>query len=102
MVSDRLSVLGKYYDILPSLKGIDHALSSYQESMESFDVNRKYSTLLVVEAGEVSAATTWREVPGGRDVTAAMKLSKGDFVLFLPGEQYLVKGEGRVLKYVLE
>jgi len=102
MVSDRVSDIGKYYDILPSLKGIEHSLSSYQESMESFDVNRKYSILLLVEEGKVSAATTWREVPGGRDVTAVMNLSKGDFVLFLPGEQYLVKGEGRVLKYVLE
>ncbi len=102
MVSDSLSNIEKYYDILPSLKGMDHALSSYQESMDAFDVNRKYSTLFVVESGTVSVATTWREVMGGRDVTGAMQLEKGDFVLFLPKEQFLVKGDGRVLKYVLE
>ncbi|MCR5732944.1 MAG: hypothetical protein K6G51_08405 [Sphaerochaetaceae bacterium] len=102
MLSDRLDNIANYYDILPSLMKISTSLFSFQENMEQFESNKRYSTLFCVDEGSFTCATTWREVSGGKDVTGAIKLEKGDFVLFLPKEQFLVKGTGKILKYTLE
>ncbi|MBR1938226.1 MAG: hypothetical protein IJ836_04670 [Spirochaetales bacterium] len=102
MLTDSYENISAYYDILPSLKAISSFPVSLQEDMKNFEKDRKKSTLFYVEEGECTCATTWREVSGGSDVTAAIKLKKGDFVLFFPSEQFLVKGLGKILKYTLE
>ena len=35
-------------------------------------------------------------------VTGAVEIGEGDFALFLPGERYIVKCDGRCRKYTLE
>lgn len=102
MIKDRIENIGRYEKLLPSLRKLDKLLKAPLEEMDGFLVNRKSFMLFLCEEGEGSAATTWRESEYTKEVTAAVRLGKGDFILFLPAERYLVKSEGRILFTALE
>ena len=77
---------------------LDEALRNVSESevkeipvFHSFHVDKKNTVIFTVERGSLTATTSWRENPESRDVTAAVKVRSGEFVLFLPGEPFLVK-----------
>jgi len=71
------------------------------EPMADFAVDKKHTIVFVVESGSVKAATGWRENDMSRDVISASVLTEGDAVAFLPGERFIVSGDGKTLKYVL-
>lgn len=102
MIIDRLENIKRYYQLLPSLAFIDNVLKAPLEDMEGFEVNRTRSMLFICEKGSAKAATTWREVEYTHEVTGAVSLREGDFVLYLPGERYLVRSEGRTVFCALE
>ena len=77
-------------------------LSSPAEDMETFDVNRKYCTIFVSEEEGGQEAVRWRENSITKDVLAAVRLTKGTFALFLPGERFIFRGSASVRKYVQE
>lgn len=102
MIIDRLENLKRYYQLLPSLAFISNVLKAPADEMDGFEVNRKRSMLFICEKGSAKAATTWREIEYSHEVTGAATLEEGQFVLFLPGEHYLVRSEGRTVFCALE
>ncbi len=90
-------------DSVAELKGycaLSEGLASAHEKKEipvcsRYSVDREHTLIFFPEEGDLIASTTWRENPESLDPIAAAAVKEGSFVLFLPGEPYLVKTEGR-------
>ena len=83
---------------LSAYKALDDALSQIAEAecmevpvFRSFQRNPKNTVVFTVEKGSITVSTSWRESPDSLEALAAAHVVKGNFVLFLPGEAYLVK-----------
>ncbi len=90
MVSDKLSSLASYYSLAEGLRDWEGTSSPCPE-FSSFAVDREKSTMFIVEKGEAVMSTSWREEPDSSEPLAAVKAEEGMFVLYLPGEPYLVR-----------
>ncbi len=91
MLKDTTDNLERYYPL-------DNSLSTYSsgdgvkvDSFSEFIVDKEHTVLFTVENGGGSFATSWRENELNREVLAVMRAKTGEFVLYLPGEPYLVK-----------
>ena len=82
MVKDRIENLPVYYPLDERLKSLSERRSGKV---------KEYSNLFSVSKGAISAATGWRENRENREVTAAVRVEEGEFVLFLPSEPIAVK-----------
>lgn len=93
MVSDSLSNLSTYFSLDEELR----KLSSYDgETLPAFygfcrEKNR--SVIFTVERGTAIASTSWRETPESMEPISALRVAAGFFVLFLPGEPFIVKAD---------
>lgn len=91
MLKDRTDNLSKYIVLDESLSSFSPVKAKEIVSFSDFVVDKEHSVLFFVDCGEVSFATSWRENELNREVLAVMRAGKGEFVLYLPGEPYLVK-----------
>ena len=89
MIVDRLSRLGLYKELSPSLCSLEK--KSPVPEFSSYEVDKDHFALFAVREGQYLASTTWRENPYSREPVAAVKLGPSSFALFLPGEPYLVR-----------
>lgn len=95
MVLDSCNRLNLYYSLDDKLRNLDSIESQEVPEFNSFKVERNATSLFTVNKGSATFATSWRENPDSRDTTAAVMAKEGEFVLFLPGEPFIVKvGEG--------
>lgn len=101
MLCDVIGNMGRYKGLSAQLGSLKGLLCHEATAMDSFDCNTRWCTLFVVEEGSCLFATGWRE-SAAPDAIAALKVEAGGFVLFLPGEKFLVRPSGRVRAYDLE
>ena len=67
---------------------------------DGYIVDRKHTVLFIVDRGSAVFSTSWRETPDSKEPSMALEAGEGDFVLFLPGEPFLVKtGDASVRMY---
>lgn len=102
MITDTWDKVGRLLPLSPSIAKLDDILPLPQENVEYFVVQDKHPVLFLVVSGSCSFATTWRETPDTKEVTALVNAKKNEFVFFLPGEPFLLKGDGKVVLYNLE
>ena len=93
MVVDALANLSKYRTLSESFASLGSLHVEDLPVFRDFMVDKDHTLLFTVESGAITAATTWRESPDSKEVTAAATVKQGCFVLYLPGEPYLVKAE---------
>ncbi|MBQ0072085.1 MAG: hypothetical protein KBS81_09595 [Spirochaetales bacterium] len=90
MVKDIISNLDKYYSLDERLKHLmtykEDTVGKYAE----FKIDRETTEIFVVERGQASFATSWRENRENHEVTAVMTAQEGEFVIYLPGEPIAV------------
>ena len=91
MVRDDVRNLHSYFPLDEALRHISEEKTEEVPVFHSFNVNKACTVIVTVEKGSITASTSWRESPESRDVTAAVKAKSGEFVLFLPGEPFLVR-----------
>lgn len=101
MISDSLDKLSSYEPLVPGIARLEGLLPTYLEEMEDYECDRTMCTLLI-PTERTTVACGWREDPLSHDVVAALSVDKGSFVLFLPGERYICRSEGRVRLVKLE
>ena len=101
MVLDELRNLSSYFPLDDSLRTLTDAAAAELPPFHGFMTDRERSTVFMVEDGSITASTTWRENPISRDVTAAVRATEGMFVLYLPGEPFLVKADTEDTKAVM-
>ena len=93
MVSDTLENLSLYYPLDEEIR----KLSSYEgeeiPSFYGFRCEKERSVIFTVESGSALASTSWRESPLSMEPLSALHVKAGSFVLFLPGEAFIVKAE---------
>ena len=92
MVLDRLKSIGRYHSLDEALARLQDVPAEPIPAFYGYRVSDS-TVVFTVERKRLIASTTWRENPGSREASAAAAASEGDFVLFLPGEPYLVKAE---------
>ncbi len=102
MILDKEENLGKYKGILASLGDLKDILGYPASTMDSFECDKKHTNLFIVKKGSFKAASGWRELDASKDVLGVSVVEEGCFALFLPGEHFLVTGEGRAVRYSLE
>ena len=91
MVADDVRNLAKYRSLDESLRSIASSSVKDIPVFHSFMRNPDHTVVFTVEKGFVMASTSWRESPESMEAIAACRVEKGMFVLFLPGESFLVK-----------
>ena len=101
MVLDELRNLSSYFPLDDSLRTLTDAAAAELPPFHGFMTDREHSTVFMVEDGSITASTTWRENPISRDVTAVVRATEGMFVLYLPGEPFLVKADTEDTKAVM-
>ncbi len=90
MVKDRLINLDLYSYLDPRVKSFKkHGFTV--ECFDEYTIDNEYSTLILVKKGKCMACTGWRESPLTEDVNAAFSIKENEFVLFLPGEPYVLR-----------
>ena len=103
MVSDKLENLHLYSPLAEGLIRFQEKSPVPLQGKDGYSVDRKHTVLFVVDSFTAVFSTSWRENPDSREPLAAVTVQEGSFVLFLPGEPYLVKaGEASVRMYRVE
>ena len=101
MVIDTLGNLRKYRTLSEGLSSLSELPVEDIPVFRGFLVDKEHTLLFTVERGSITATTSWRESPESRDVTAAVHVPAGSFILYLPGEPFLVKAESEDTEAVL-
>ncbi len=91
MVKDSVNSLKSYYSLDDRLANLNQYESVEVPQFNGFNLDKCFSHIYLVNKGEAQFATSWRENPDSRDVTALVVAKAGEFVLYLPGEPMLVK-----------
>lgn len=91
MVSDTLSNLSLYYPLDEELRKLSLYEGKELPSFYTFHTDKKQSVIFTVERGKAVASTSWRETPDSMEAISALYVKAGSFVLFLPGERFIVK-----------
>ncbi len=99
MLKDRLENLSKYRSLDDSLSSFTPGKTDDLPSFSDFVVDKEHTTLFTVDEGEGRFATGWRENRDNREVLGVMTASKGEFVLYLPGEPFIVRAEDSTIRY---
>ena len=103
MVSDKLENLHLYSPLAEGLSRFQEKSPEPLQERDGYSVDRKHTVLFIVDSLSAVFSTSWRENPYSREPLAAVTAQEGSFVLFLPGEPYLVKaGEASVRMYRVE
>ena len=93
MVSDSLSNLSTYYSLDEELRKLSSYDGEVMPSFYGFRREKERSVIFTVESGSAIASTSWRETPESMEPISALLVPAGSFVLFLPGEPFIVKAE---------
>lgn len=93
MVVDDVRNLQSYHALDERIRHIAEYTSEEIPVFHGFHRDCEHTVIFTVERGSVTASTSWRENPGSRDVTAAVRAEAGMFVLYLPGEPFIVRSE---------
>ena len=93
MVSDSLSNLSTYYSLDEELRKLSSYDGEVLPSFYGFRREKDRSVIFTVERGTAIASTSWRETPESMEPISALRVATGSFVLFLPGEPFIVKAE---------
>ena len=91
MILDNISRLNSYRTLCPELSSLERRCPLDISCFDEYAVDKEHFALFLVDGGGYLASTTWRENPYSREAVAALRLSSGQFVLFLPGEPYLLR-----------
>ena len=91
MVIDKMRNVCKYSALSEDIRRMDELKRSALPDFYGYRVDRKHTAVFSVLSGSVLFSTTWRENPESRDANAAVTAKSGDFVLFLPGEPFLMR-----------
>lgn len=91
MVIDKMRNVCKYSALSEDIRRMDELKPSALPDFYGYRVDRKHTAVFSVLSGSVLFSTTWRENPESRDANAAVIAKSGDFVLFLPGEPFLMR-----------
>ncbi len=91
MVIDKMRNMCKYSALSEDIRRMDELKPSALPDFYGYRVDRKHTAVFSVLSGSVLFSTTWRENPESRDANAAVTAKSGDFVLFLPGEPFLMR-----------
>ncbi len=91
MVIDKMRNVCKYSALSEDIRRMDELKPSALPDFYGYRVDRKHTAVFSVLSGSVLFSTTWRENPESRDANAAVTAKSGDFVLFLPGEPFLMR-----------
>ena len=103
MVSDKLENLHLYSPLAEGLSRFHEKSPEPLQERDGYSVDRKHTVLFIVDSLSAVFSTSWRENPDSREPLAAVTAQEGSFVLFLPGEPYLVKArEASVRMYRVE
>lgn len=102
MIIDTIDRLPLYRNLVASVSSLDGLRYSYAADMDGFDVDERMCTLFIPQDGSASVATGWREADASNDVTGVVRIGEGRFALFLPGERFVVRCDGRCRRYALE
>lgn len=93
MVSDSLSNLSTYFSLDEELRKLSSYDGGVLPSFYGFRREKERSVIFTVESGSAIASTSWRETPESMEPISALRVTAGSFVLFLPGEPFIVKAE---------
>ncbi len=91
MVSDHLHSIAKYRPLDEKLGSLRDMPAEELPVFHCYRTMKDNTVVFTVGKGSATASTSWRENPGSMEATAAVTLGAGDFVLFLPGEPFIVK-----------
>ena len=91
MVIDKMRNVCKYSALSEDIRRMDELKPFALPDFYGYRVDRKHTAVFSVLSGSVLFSTTWRENPESRDANAAVTAKSGDFVLFLPGEPFLMR-----------
>lgn len=93
MVSDSLSNLSTYFSLDEELRKLSSYDGETLPAFYGFRREKERSVIFTVESGSAIASTSWRETPESMEPISALRVTAGSFVLFLPGEPFIVKAE---------
>ena len=93
MVIDKMRNVCKYSALSEDIRRMDELKPSALPDFYGYRVDRKHTAVFSVLSGSVLFSTTWRENPESRDANAAVTAKSGDFVLFLPGEPFMMRAD---------
>ena len=105
MVKDRMKEIARYWSLSEGLRAISSSQASPLPDFHGFRTDRSHTVVFVLSRGSASFSTSWRENPDSREATAVVRASAGDFVLYLPGEPYIMRSDDPELElsmYLLE
>lgn len=91
MLKEKIVNLKKYYSLDHELSKLDLYNLNNAKISNTFMVDKEHSKLFIVENGEANCATSWRDNENNREVTGVINAKEGEFVLYLPGEPYVVR-----------
>lgn len=97
--------ISKYSALSESIREIAKMDSAPVPDFHSYRFDKNHTIVFSLTRGSAIFATSWRENPESRDSNAVMKAIAGEFVLFLPGEPYIMRSDDQSLEvsmYVLD
>lgn len=100
MVSDRLESLSLYRTLAEGIMSYMESSPGSVPPSDSYSIDRERTVIFIIDKGRAVFSTSWRETPDSKEPSMALEAGEGDFVLFLPGEPFLVKtGDASVRMY---
>ena len=93
MVIDRMRNLCKYRTLSEGIQAMDGRCRASIPDFYGYRTDKDHTVVFSVSEGSALFSTSWRENPGSRDANAAVRASAGDFVLFLPGEPFMMRAD---------
>lgn len=105
MVKDRMKEIARYRALSEGIRDISSAPSSPVPDFHGFRTDRSHTVIFVLSRGSAVFSTSWRENPDSCEAKAVVRASAGDFVLYLPGEPYIMRSDDPELElsmYLLE
>lgn len=102
MIIDKLTNISAYSNIEETIKNLHNFKSESASSLDAFETDKNHSVLFVIDEGFATFATSWREQEVNNEVISTLKIEEGYFILFLPGEPFIVKCDSsKVRKFIL-
>ena len=97
--------ISRYGTLSEGIRDIASAHSVPVPDFHGFRIDRSHTVVFVLSRGSAVFSTSWRENPDSREAKAVVTASAGDFVLYLPGEPFIMRSDDPGLElsmYLLE
>ena len=99
MIKDKTQNISKYSSLDDRIRNLSSYRAQKNREYREFSVDKEATNIFFVKEGSISAATGWRENRENREVTGVVNVSEGEFVLYLPGEPFALKGDGAMIDH---